>query len=106
MSVIPSKEKLASMPVLLVYRHLLKAMPYYPSAKRYELIIAMKEEFRDNKNLTDEKKIEIERKKAYMGLAHALIYKDKMDKLKTEYRVPDTMVKEDLNPKGKNFVYF
>lgn len=41
-----------------------------------------------------------------MGLAHVMIYKDKMARLKTEYRVPDTVVKEDLNPKGKNFVYF
>lgn len=45
MSVIPSKEELAKMPILMVYRHLLKNMVHYPSAKRYELIIAVKEGF-------------------------------------------------------------
>lgn len=46
-----------AMNALQLYRTLLKSMRAYPSKNRFQLIVAMQEEFRQNKTLTDQKKI-------------------------------------------------
>lgn len=61
-------------------------MKHYPSKKRFQILLATKEEykdglimswnsFRENRSLTDEKKISIEVHKAKMGLRHLYMYK-------------------------------
>lgn len=101
-----SKEKLASLPVRTVYRQLLKKMKYYPSKNRFGIMLAVKEEFHKNKDLTEERAIFVERKKAWMGLAHVLYYIEKMDELNKNYALMDRGITESLNPKDKDFIYF
>ncbi len=50
--------------------------------------------------------IAVERKKAWMGLAHVLYYIDKMKELNENYALVDRGVTESLNPKDKDFIYF
>ena len=50
-------ELIQRMSVLALYRTLLKNMKFYPSKNRFQILLATKEEFRDNLNLKDEKRI-------------------------------------------------
>lgn len=68
--------------------------------------MAMKEEFRDNKDLTDDKKKFIEIRKAQMGVAHIMLYKEKNDEMKKNYSISEDGFREPLNPKDENFIFF
>eukprot|EP00775_Hariotina_reticulata_P005131 gene5131-5371_t len=59
---------------LHLYRHILKAAKHFPSVKRHKLIQQIKEEFRENKNLTDPEKIGHCRAVAERGLSDLLAY--------------------------------
>eukprot|EP01017_Pseudomicrothorax_dubius_P045627 TRINITY_DN7910_c0_g1_i4.p1 TRINITY_DN7910_c0_g1~~TRINITY_DN7910_c0_g1_i4.p1 ORF type:complete len:112 (-),score=22.24 TRINITY_DN7910_c0_g1_i4:151-486(-) len=99
-------EELFKLSVRSLYRLLLKNMKYYPSKNRHEILIAVKEEFHENKNLKDEKKIATEIKKARIGLNHVLYYRSKMDELNRTNTIKDSGFVESLNPKDKDFIYF
>ena len=53
----------------------------------------------------DKKKIEIERKKAVMGLAHVLMYIEKNEELSRNLDTTPTSF-DHLNPKDEDFIYF
>lgn len=42
------------MNILTMYRYLIKNMKFYPSVTRFNFLLAIKEEFREKMNLTDE----------------------------------------------------
>ncbi|EAS01473.1 complex 1 protein, LYR family protein (macronuclear) [Tetrahymena thermophila SB210] len=96
----------ANLTTKTIYRLLLKNMKYYPSKNRFQIMMAIREEFRENKQLTDEKKIKIERKKARIGLAHVLMYKDKGQEFVESYRIKDDPSDLHFNPRDKDFIYF
>jgi len=56
--------------------------------------------------LTDEREIKIERKKAWMGVAHLQLYKKKAADMETNYYMTDREFTESINPKDKDFIYF
>lgn len=56
--------------------------------------------------MTDEREIFIGRKKAYMGVAHLLLYKEKAQDLNENYSLTDKAFTDTLNPKDKDFIYF
>jgi len=88
-----------------LYRLLIKNIRYYPSINRVEIYKEIKESFRNNKNLDDEKLRNVERKKAAMGLAHILMYNEKSNELQTlGYNTKSEY--ETLNPKDDNFIFF
>lgn len=106
MSLRYSSEYLNKQSVLTLYRLLMKNMRFYPSKKRFELILSIKEEFRQNRTLTDERKIFFERKKAKMGVAHILLFSEKLGELKDNYSISESGFTESLNPRDKDFIYF
>jgi len=56
--------------------------------------------------LTDEREIKIERKKAWMGVAHLQLYREKAAEMETNYSLTDRKFTETINPKDKDFIYF
>lgn len=66
----------------------------------------MFQEYRKNRSITDEKEIFVERKKGWMGLAHVLYYREKVNLLNENYSLQDRGMTEPLNPKDKDFIYF
>ncbi|KAL4506966.1 hypothetical protein ABPG72_001387 [Tetrahymena utriculariae] len=96
----------ANLTTKTMYRLLLKNMKYYPSKNRFQIMMAVREEFRENKSLTDEKKIKIEKKKARIGLAHVLMYKDKGKEFVESYKIKDDLTDLHFNPRDKDFIYF
>ena len=120
MPTIYTKEYLSSLSLLTVYRQILKNIKYYPSKNRFQLILATKEgsslifyfklipkfiEFRKSKELKDERQIFLERKKAWMGLAHVLYYKERADEFYNNYAMVQQYI-PPINPKDKDFIYF
>ncbi len=57
-------------------------------------------------NITDERALFIEKKKAKMGVAHVMLFNEKMKELEGNYRIQDSAFVESLNPKDKDFIYF
>ncbi len=45
-------------------------------------------------------------KNYFLGLAHIMLYKEKMNELKNNYSIKDSAMVEALNPKDKDFIYF
>ena len=78
-------EEILKLSTLTIYRMLIKNFQFYPSKNRFQIMLAIKEDFKENKNLTDKKKIFIEDKKARMGLAHLFLYKAKNKELQENY---------------------
>ena len=119
-----SNEVLSKLSTLTLYRILIKNMRFYPSKKKFEVLLSIKEgkdlskklknpfffrfflEFRKNKSLTEEKLIIIEKKKARMGVAHVMLFNEKMKELQDNYRIKDSGFVESLNPRDKDFIYF
>ena len=66
----------------------------------------MKEDFRENMSIMDERKRFLEQKKAKMGLAHVLLYKEKNEEMKKNYSISSDGFTESMNPKDKDFIYF
>lgn len=58
----------AEFPVLLLYRHILKAATTFPSSNRQGIIIEIKHEFREARSVTDEAELLKRRKVAIDGL--------------------------------------
>lgn len=56
--------------------------------------------------VADPRAVEKETKKARIGVRHLLVYKDKSEELKNNYRIADEGYVESMNPKDKNFIYF
>lgn len=48
----------------------------------------------------------LNRKKARIGLAHILMYKDKNKEFVEQYRIKDDHGDLHFNPKDKDFIYF
>jgi len=67
----------------MLYRRLLRAAVKYPSIKRKSIIAEIKSAFRENKNLTDPKKLEKEINEA----CNALTQLKKYDSLNTKSSV-------------------
>jgi len=101
-----SAEELAKLSTRTIYRLLLKNIKHYPSKNQFGIMLAIKEEFRDHRNLTDEREIKIERKKAWMGVAHLQLYREKAAEMETNYSLTDRKFTETINPKDKDFIYF
>ena len=120
-----SNEVLSKLSTLTLYRILIKNMKFYPSKKKFEVLLSIKEgkhflkkieksiffsicrlEFRKNKSITEEKLIIIEKKKARMGVAHVMLFNEKMKELQDNYRIKDSGFVESLNPRDKDFIYF
>jgi hypothetical protein len=99
-------EEIEKMSARTLYRELFKNMRFYPSKNRFNILLALREEFRDNANLTDPKKIVIELKKARIGLSHLDLYKKKSIEFVSMYRMKDEEFSRGLNPKNKDFIYF
>jgi len=68
--------------------------------------MTIKDEFRKNRNLKGEKPIFLEQKKARMGLAHVLYFKEKNEEMMKNYKIKEDTLLEGLNPKDKDFIYF
>lgn len=99
-------EEIEKMTARTLYRELFKNMKFYPSKNRFNILLALREEFRDHANLKDPKKIEIELKKARIGLSHLDLYKKKSVEFVSMYRMKDEEFSRGLNPKNKDFIYF
>lgn len=56
--------------------------------------------------MTGERALFIEKKKAKMGVAHILLFNEKMKELQNNYRIQDSGFMESLNPRDKDFIYF
>jgi hypothetical protein len=56
--------------------------------------------------LTDEREIKIERKKAWMGVAHLQLYREKAVEMEEKYSLTERNFTETINPKDKDFIYF
>ena len=41
-----------------------------------------------------------------MGVAHVMMYAEKMEELKNNYAIKDSGFTESMNPKDKDFIYF
>jgi hypothetical protein len=76
-----------AMKPLTLYRYLLKSMKLYPSRNKYQLILAMQDEFRTNKTLTDPKMISEEIRKAVIGAQHVGYYVKKSRELSSGGRI-------------------
>lgn len=62
--------------VLRLYRNVLKAAKRYPSVKRDQLVVGIKEEFRTNKDLQDRDVLQKKIKVAEDGLEQLKMYTD------------------------------
>jgi hypothetical protein len=102
---IPTQAQVQKMAPLALYRNIIKHMKHYPSKKRFNLLLASKEEFRQNMHLKDEILIYKEIKKARIGLFHIIYYATKMKELSESYAIKPDYV-ESLNPKDKDFIFF
>lgn len=51
---------IANLSAKTMYRLFMKNMIFYPSKNRFQILMAIKEEFRDNIKITDEKKMKVE----------------------------------------------
>lgn len=91
---------------LMTYRRLLKGLRKYPSKNRYELLLAMQDEFRENQKLTDPIKMENERKKAIVGAQHVDYYVQKSQEFEQGGRVTPDEVRHSVFSDKKDFVYF
>ncbi len=74
-------DEIKKLSVLTLYRLIIKNCKYYPSKNRFQIMLAAKEDFRENRTLTNERLIFIETKKARIGLSHLLLYKEKNQEL-------------------------
>jgi len=63
-------------------------------------------DFHDKRDMTGEREVFLERKKAWMGVAHLLLYKEKAEEMQKNYSLVDRQFTEALNPKDKDFIYF
>ena len=98
-------QKTAELSNLTLYRHLLRYAKVYPSVKQAAIYQDIRALFKENRNLTEAKLIQVERKKALMGLAHLQMYHEKNEELKTaQDTTPGNY--ESLNPRDENFIYF
>lgn len=91
---------------LQLYRRLLKTMKFYPSRNRYQLILAMQEEFRDHRTLTDPKRIKHEINKAATGAHHVDYYVLKSRELAKGGRITEAEQKESVFTDRDDFGYF
>jgi hypothetical protein len=95
---------LEKLSILSIYHQLLKNMKLYPSVNRHNILLAIQEEFHENKNVTGERQKK-ERKKAEMGLRHVLYYIEKnQDLLKNKYHNTDEV--EPFAKKRQDNIYF
>ena len=99
-------EEIQKLGMKTVYRLMIKDFRFYPSKNKFQIMMAMKEEFRDNQKLTDAKKIFLEQKKARMGLAHLQLYKVKNKEMIANYSMQNGEFNQGMNPKDKDFIYF
>lgn len=60
--------------LLLLYRNIIRHAKIFPSKNRLGILKEIREEFRMNKNLTDEHEIRIEIEKAQKGLSQLSMY--------------------------------
>ena len=95
-----------AMKPLALYRHLLKSMKLYPSRNRYPLLLAMQDEFRSNRSLTDPKLIGIEVRKAITGAQHVDYYVYKSKELAQGGRIDPSEQKHSVFTERKDFIYF
>lgn len=105
MSILPTQAQVQKMTVLALYRNIIKHMKHYPSKKRFNLLLAAKEEFRTHRALKDEVLVYKEVKKARIGLFHIIYYASKMTELSQGYAIQPDYV-DCMNPKDKDFIYF
>ncbi|CAD8082650.1 unnamed protein product [Paramecium primaurelia] len=99
-------QEIQAMSILTLYRMLIKNVQYYPSKNRFKIMLAIKESFRDNRQLNDPKRITQEIKIAQMGLRNLEMYRIKNNEMKDVYKVKDDGFQDSMNPKDKNFIYF
>jgi hypothetical protein len=57
-------------------------------------------------SLTEVKGINTQKKKAIMGIRHILLYREKNDELKDNYRINIDGLDESVNKKDKDFIFF
>lgn len=96
---------LKALPMNSLYRLLIKGIGKYPSVNRLDIYKEIKISFRAHRGLTDPKTIEVEKKKAIMGLAHILMYIEKSNELQTlKYNTKTEY--ESLNPNDEHFIHF
>lgn len=48
-------DEIFKLSTLTIYRMLIKNFKFYPSKNRFQIMLAMKEDFKENKNLKDKK---------------------------------------------------
>ncbi|WIA22709.1 hypothetical protein OEZ86_009672 [Tetradesmus obliquus] len=60
--------------MLQLYRHILKAAKHFPSVKKHSIIKTIKDEFRENRALTDPEKVKHCRAVAERGLSDLQAY--------------------------------
>ncbi|KAM3132251.1 hypothetical protein pb186bvf_015581 [Paramecium bursaria] len=101
-----SVEEIKKLPILVLYHQILKLSSKYPSKNKFQLQIAIKESFRDNAKITDQKLIEQSIKIAQMGLRNLQLYTMKNEEMKHNYVLKDELNIESMNPKDKKFIYF
>ena len=61
---------------LTMYRRLLKTAKYYPSINRESIIQEIKDAYRENRDVTDPKKLKLMEEEAEIGLNHMKKYVD------------------------------
>lgn len=74
MNILASSSQQQRIHVWSLYRNLIKYAKLYPSSNRDKMVIAIKEEFRDHRNETDEKKLERYLSEAEGGLQRLQSY--------------------------------
>eukprot|EP00826_Nyctotherus_ovalis_P032681 TRINITY_DN2631_c0_g1_i5.p1 TRINITY_DN2631_c0_g1~~TRINITY_DN2631_c0_g1_i5.p1 ORF type:complete len:128 (-),score=22.25 TRINITY_DN2631_c0_g1_i5:47-430(-) len=79
-------EKVADLTLKALYRGILKGLKTYPSIKRKELQEAAVLEFREGKELKDEKEIAKGVKKARIAYAHIMLYNMHTESLRGPYK--------------------
>lgn len=97
--------ELSKISTLTMYRMLLKNLKLYPSTNRFDIMIAMQDEFHNSRKITDPEQARKSRTKAEMGLRHVLYYIEKNELVKqNKYHDND-----DIEPFAKSkeeTVYF
>ena len=100
-----SPENILKLKPKVLYYHLMKNLPYYPSNNRNLIRTEVRRLFKMNKNIEEKSLIKKEVKKASLGLAHVFLYVEKNEEFKTRFQISATNY-EPMNPKDKDFVYF